>query len=127
MPPNASTQTDLHPGPVSPIVPRMSVVRVSFVAGADGEWNVESVKPIAGEGLSVAAAMTRLEGAAFAPAGDAVWQLDGVRSFQRYLTHEERERLVAAQAEIGRPTDRCGVLIPIRKSDAWWALAQDER
>ncbi len=31
------------------------------------------------------------------------------------------------QAGLGRPEATCAALIPIRKSEAWWSMAQDER
>jgi chlorite dismutase len=31
------------------------------------------------------------------------------------------------QAGLGRPEATCAALIPIRKTEAWWALTQDER
>lgn len=34
---------------------------------------------------------------------------------------------MAKQAGLGREEATCAALIPIRKSAAWWALAQDER
>lgn len=51
----------------------------------------------------------------------------GAPSSERYTTREEHQRLAAAQAALGRPEALCAVLIPIRKSEAWWALSQDER
>ena len=35
--------------------------------------------------------------------------------------------LVAKQPALGRPEAVCAALIPIRKSEAWWDLTQDER
>lgn len=57
----------------------------------------------------------------------AVWLLRGVTSNERYVTREERRALVARQQELGRPEATRAALIPVRKSDAWWDLAQDER
>ena len=34
---------------------------------------------------------------------------------------------MAVQAPLGRAEACCAALIPLRKSAAWWALAQDER
>lgn len=53
--------------------------------------------------------------------------LRGVTSHLRYATRSEVVQLAAVQEGLGRPQARSAVLIPIRKSAAWWALAQDER
>jgi chlorite dismutase len=50
-----------------------------------------------------------------------------VTSHERYVTRDEKTRLVAVQPELGRPEATASALIPIRKSAAWWALTQDER
>lgn len=57
----------------------------------------------------------------------AKWLLRGVTSSERYIVRLEKERLVAMQPELGRPEATCAALIPIRKTGAWWNLAQDER
>jgi hypothetical protein len=41
-----------------------------------------------------------------------------------YTAKEQRDELVARSSKGSGPT---AVIIPIRKSDAWWAMAQDER
>lgn len=62
-----------------------------------------------------------------APPPGAIWLLRGVTSNERYVTRRERELLVAKQPALGRPEAVHAALIPIRKSAAWWELAQDER
>jgi len=52
----------------------------------------------------------------------ASWVLGGVRSHERYTERPERDRLVAIQSGLGRPSSTAAVLIPICKSEAWWAL-----
>jgi chlorite dismutase len=61
------------------------------------------------------------------PETGTAWTLRGVGSHVRYATRHEVAGLAARQEPLGRPHAICGVLIPIRKSAAWWALAQDER
>lgn len=61
------------------------------------------------------------------PPAEAVWVLRGATGNTRYTTRSEVDTLAARQQGLGRPQARYGALIPIRKSDAWWALAQDER
>ncbi len=51
----------------------------------------------------------------------------GTTSNTRYTNCAEVDALAAKQEGLGRPQATCAALIPIRKSEAWWALAQDER
>src|SRR5262249_24036205 len=48
-------------------------------------------------------------------------------SNERYITRAERDALVREQPPLGRALATRAALIPIKKSAAWWALAQDER
>ena len=107
-----------------------ALARVSFLAGAVGEWQVTSVRAIVGEPLPPAAALDRVEGPAFVePAArpGSTWLLRGVRSNERYLERAEKTQLAAVQEGLGRPASRLAALIPLRKSVAWWDLPQDER
>src|SRR5690242_14981972 len=107
-----------------------AVARVSFIAGTSGEWSIVSATAICGDGLALATALRRVEGDGpdIAAAGpEAAWVLRGVTSHERYTEREEKARLVAVQPPLGRPVCDAAALIPIRKSAAWWALAQDER
>lgn len=98
----------------------------NFVGGDSGPWRVTSIKPVTGDSLSPVDCLTVVGGDARLPL-DGRWMLRGVVSNERYVTHGEREELRAVQPPLGRETALLGALIPIRKSDAWWALAQDER
>ncbi len=100
--------------------PQLSV----FTGASQGLWRVEEQHTLTGDPLPEAAFVTRHEGE---PAVESAWRLRGVVSSLRYTTAGERAALVAAQAPLGRPKAVCAALIPIRKSEAWWALAQDER
>ena len=103
----------------------MSTRLYSFVAGASGAWRIERMDAIAGSALAGAA---RLEIVAGNGAGDtATWVLRGVTSNERYVTRDEKQQLVATQEGLGRTASTCAALIPIRKSEAWWLLPQDER
>jgi len=105
----------------------MSLTRVSFIASPAGEWNMKEIRAIRGPALPDAAAVSRLEAPEFTIATDAAWILRGVRSNDRYVARDEKGRLAAVTEGLGRPASGCATLIPIRKSDAWWELAQDER
>ena len=94
---------------------------VTFAAGSAGPWHIERLSPVAGPGLPAAThlAMTDLPGAS--------WRLREVVSHPRYSTAVELKTLAGVQAGLGRPEATCAALIPIRKSEAWWSMAQDER
>jgi len=98
-----------------------------MIAGDEGEWAVERITAVVGATLPFAPRLRRSEGPTFADAPDALWTLDGVRSNERYVERAERTRLVAVQEDIGRPSSTIGALIPIKKSEAWWSMTQDER
>ena len=104
------------------------MTRVTFVGGDRGEWEVATIRAARGDTLAAVPFLSRAEGLAFAPPADGrVWELCGVRSHERYLTKQERSRLTPVQEGLGRPASDRAALIPIRKSESWWELAQDER
>jgi len=98
---------------------------VRFVAGEQGEWRIDRVLPVIGAALPAAPRLTVHEGSNDAAPG--AWTLRGVTSNLRYTVERERQALAAVQAGLGRPAARRAALIPIRKNEAWWALAQDAR
>lgn len=98
---------------------------VSFAAGSTGEWQVHDISTIVGDGLKRMPRLAVTTGEASLPAGG--WVLRGVVSHARYTTASELKDLAAVQAGLGRPEATCAALIPIRKSEAWWSMAQDER
>jgi len=97
-----------------------------FTAGDAGAWQVEGIEACVGASLPEAAWLTVSVGVATPGAGPA-WTLRGVTSNQRYTNRHEQPRLLAKQPPLDRPEATCAALIAIRKSAAWWALAQDER
>jgi chlorite dismutase len=46
---------------------------------------------------------------------------------ERYVQAREHKELAARSPSLGRPEASRAALIPIRKSEEWWALSQDER
>jgi chlorite dismutase len=44
-----------------------------------------------------------------------------------HTTADELKRLNAVSPPLGRPEATCAALIPIRKSDVWWSMAQAQR
>lgn len=103
-----------------------NVAPFTFVAGERGPWSVSGMETVCGEGLAAASALEVRPGL-YAAAGGEPWALRGVTSNTRYTTGAEAAALAARQAPLGRRAASRAALIPIRKSAAWWALAQDER
>ena len=100
---------------------------VAFAVSGSGPWRIESSDAVSGEPLPSAARLAVLEGAAASAGDGAAWVLRGVTSNERYLTRQEHDELVARQQPLGRAESTRAALIPIKKSVAWWELAQDER
>jgi chlorite dismutase len=97
-----------------------------FAGGLEGEWKVEAVRPVRGETLAQVPRLA-VAGPGTAFPGGSRWLLRGVVSNERYVTRAERDELRAVQEGLGRPASVRAALIPIRKSQEWWDLAQDER
>jgi chlorite dismutase len=100
---------------------------VSFIGGAAGEWLVERVTPVRGDGLAAVQRVGVIEGGAPGPREPTGWMLRGVTGHERYVNRVEHQALSERQAPLGRADAVRAALIPIRKSEAWWDLSQDER
>ena len=98
----------------------------TFVGGNAGTWEVVAQRTIAGDGLATVERLRIVPGLVPDEQGGG-WNLRGVTGHDRYVTREEKSRLVARQPDVGRPEATAAAFIPIRKSAAWWALTQDER
>lgn len=101
-------------------------VLVQFEAGNVGSWRIERVAPVVGDPLPAAPRLEVFEG----PASDRpapVWQLSGFTSNERYVERSERDALVGVQQALGRTQATRAALIPVRKTESWWELTQDER
>ncbi|MDX2284711.1 MAG: chlorite dismutase family protein [Bacteroidia bacterium] len=97
-----------------------------FIGGDIGTWKVIRMAAVCGLPLETVSYVDPVpQGAERSRAG--VWTLTGFTSNVRYAEKSEREQLHARQSELGRPSATCAALIPIRKTETWWALAQDER
>jgi hypothetical protein len=99
---------------------------VTFVGGDDGPWHIERNEPVRGEGLSSAHRLSVFEGIA-PPDDSGRWALRGATSHERYVTAVEQAELGRRSPPLGRAGSTRAALIPIRKSDAWWRLPQDQR
>ncbi len=55
---------------------------------------------------------------------NAAWMLRGSTNHSRYTRRNEQKTLSAGRPRVGRREATRAVLVPITKSQAWWALAQ---
>jgi hypothetical protein len=99
----------------------------SFVAGQRGQWRIDAVRAVSGGGLKLAPYLAVTDGSQTPPLSQVSWTLRGTTSSVRYASRLEAEQLSTIQPPLGRNTARLAALIPIRKSEKWWSLAQDER
>jgi hypothetical protein len=99
---------------------------VTFAAGTSGPWQIDRINVVRGDGLPEAQALAIWEGRDIAPP-PSHWLLRGVTSNTRYTNRLELDALGSVQEGLSRVQATQAALIPIRKTPAWWALAQDER
>lgn len=104
-----------------------SPLEVSFVAGSSGRWVIDRVSPVIGESLAAAPRLEVIEGRDTLRDPIEFWTLRGTTSNTRYTTHAESQAMAARQEGLGRTSATRAALIPVRKTDAWWSLSQDER
>jgi hypothetical protein len=107
------------------VVSRAGMSPATFVAGAVGRYRIESITAICGEGLALAERLDVRD--ELTPAPEGVWCLRAVTGHVRYVERSEKTTLDPVSPPLGRAEAVCCAMIPIRKSDAWWALPQDER
>lgn len=100
---------------------------VTFAAGQSGTWRIDRIHAVCGEALPAAERLWVTEGQAVPQQGGISWQLCGTTSNPRYSTRAELNTMAARQEALHRPAATKAALIPIRKTDVWWAMAQDER
>jgi hypothetical protein len=98
---------------------------VTFVAGGSGAFRVTQLTAVAGEPLATTSHLDLHEELIATPHG--AWSLRGITGHVRYVERAEKTALDPVSPPLGRPEATLAVLIPIRKSAAWWALPQDER
>lgn len=101
-------------------------MRVTFSAGETGAYQIETMRAVIGEPLPAAVRLRVHEGEWLTPES-AAWSLRGVSGHLRYVDRDEKQTLAAVTPPLGRTEATLAALIPIRKSEAWWNLAQDER
>ena len=99
----------------------------TFIGGDDGNWSVVSQRTLSGAPVQPVARVDMVAGMPNEIASNAAWTLRGVATNDRYTTSVEKAELVKRQAPIGRAEATRAALILLRKTAAWWGLAQDER
>jgi hypothetical protein len=95
--------------------------------GRVDRYRVDAVEPRRGApiaGVEPGATIIRVEAPGPRPLAGRGFQAVGVVQHVLYTDADRRKELAAISAGERGPR---AVLIPIAKSDAWWALAQDER
>jgi hypothetical protein len=97
-------------------------------------YRVNRVVPVRGKPgvkLKAGSTLVRLEIAArfplLGPTTRPALLLQGVPQHLEYTTRQQRDDLKRSRAEVPASADTLAVVIPIRKSAAWWALPQDQR
>lgn len=77
--------------------------------------------------LETAMPITRFE-EGWAPSTSSIIPFQGVTTHLQYTSHSQRQELDRRSAGELEPSEQTiAVLIPIGKTAAWWALAQDQR
>ncbi len=99
---------------------------VDFIGGKTGQWKVIKQHAVTGESLDQVSHLKIIEGTMI-KSQEGSWALKGFASNVRYAERIEKEKLLAVQEGLGMPQATCAALIPIRKNEDWWNLAQDER
>jgi hypothetical protein len=121
------TTTALEPFPV----PRFHTLMFTiFRGGQSGAWRVTRLAGVKGESLAPTPALSVTHSESIALPilpSQTGWRLAGTASHVRYVERAEKQQLTAMQADLGQPESKLAALIPIKKSDAWWELTQEER
>jgi chlorite dismutase len=102
----------------------------TFRGGQSGAWRVVSQAAVKGAGLLPTPSLSVVDSPSIALPilpSQTSWRLAGIASHLRYVERAEKEQLVAVQAGLDRPEATHAALIPIKKSQAWWDLTQEER
>jgi hypothetical protein len=72
----------------------------TFVGGKAGGWSVVSIKAVVGDPLPAVDRLDIVTGAVAALPDGGKWMLRGVTSNDRYVTRDEKERLIKKQGAL---------------------------
>lgn len=99
----------------------------AFIGGATGQWKVTGDQAIQGDPLAPVTHLSIQPATHFESTAGGSWSLHGVTSNTRYVTQDEKAELGPLEPPIGRAESTLAAMIPLRKSDTWWAMTQQER
>lgn len=97
-----------------------------FIGGTSGQWKITKIETVIGSPIEPVTHLN-IQPSSLTTQSNGIWTLKGFTSNVRYAEKAEREKLLASQSDLGRPLATCAALIPIRKTETWWSMAQDER
>lgn len=101
---------------------------ISFIGSKSGLWKVLSMETKAGHSMEMATNLDIFKGDINPSIKEnSNWILRAFISNLRYTSKVEKAELNQKSRGLNRPEFNHAALIPIKKSDEWWALAQDER
>ncbi|TDD96220.1 chlorite dismutase family protein [Flavobacterium cellulosilyticum] len=104
----------------------MTTTIFDFIGDQSGEWKVTLTATLKGDPISSVSHLTKVS-SNLIQTEKGIWTLKGIVSNLRYTEKKDKDKLVSIQENLGRPNATLAAFIPIRKSEAWWNLAQDER
>ncbi len=99
---------------------------IDFIGGSLGQWKVTKMQTVVGDSLQPVSHLKVID-STLVKSQEGLWLLKGFASNIRYAEKDEKEKLLTMQEGLGRSHATCAALIPIRKTETWWNLAQDER
>jgi chlorite dismutase len=101
---------------------------ISFVGSDQGDWRISSMVTLKGGSIPSAKRLTVVPpNSSLQKTDRSNFNLKGVISNLRYTSGDEKKELNNNALGLNLPGFDCAALIPIKKSDEWWALPQDER
>jgi chlorite dismutase len=98
----------------------------AFCGGQSGSWKVLSLTTFTGQSLASIDRIEIINARHSFASTDYKWVLRGVTSNLRYTNRNEKIMLDKTPSILG-PESKYAALIPIKKSEEWWLLTQDER
>jgi hypothetical protein len=99
----------------------------AFCGGQSGSWKVLSLTTFIGQPLESIDRIEIINAGHSLAATNSKWVLRGVTSNLRYTNRDEKIMLDKTPSILGKPESKYAALIPIKKSEEWWLLTQDER
>lgn len=99
---------------------------ISFVGSNEGLWKVSKIETREGEALPTVKTIDIHKKNIETDLNEG-WVLKAFISNLRYTNREEKTELDKNSKPLGQPEYDRAAFIPLKKSDEWWSLTQDER